>query len=68
MDDSASKIVILERQKAFRKYGSESPRYKLIRNAVNYERKASKVNFNSKVELLKGENAKAGKKLSGWVA
>lgn len=52
------KLLFLKRQKAFRKYGSESPRYKLIRNAVNYERKASKVNFNSKVELVKGENAK----------
>lgn len=53
------KLLILKRQKTFHKYGSESPQYKLIRNAVNYERKASKANFyNSKVELLKGENAK----------
>lgn len=53
------KLLILKRQKTFHKYGSESPQYKLIRNAVTCERKASKANFyNSKVELLKGENAK----------
>ena len=57
------KLLILKRQKAFRKHGAESPQYKFYRNAVNRERKTSKANFyKTKVEHMKDENPKVWRK------
>jgi hypothetical protein len=53
------KSLILKRQNAFHKYGTESPQYKFYRNVVNRERKVLKAKFyHSKVEHMKQENPK----------
>ncbi len=54
------KSLILNRQNAFHKHGTESTQYKFYRNAVNRERKVAKAKFyQSKVEHMKQENPKA---------
>ena len=54
------KSLILNRQKAFHKHGTESTQYKFYRNAVNRERKVAKAKFyQSHVEHMKQENPKA---------
>ena len=48
------KSLILKRQKAFHKHGTESPQYKFYRNIVNRERKVCKAKFyKSKIEHMK---------------
>ncbi len=54
------KSLILNRQNAFHKHGTESTQYKFYRNAANRERKVAEAKFyQSKVEHMKQENPKA---------